>query len=141
MIFLDSNVVIDVMRGDGEWQVWSSAAIVEGAATDRLAVSPVVVAEVAPRVGTLADFVERIGRFGATVVDLDNEAAYAAGAAFQDYRERRRAQSDAPRSIIADFLIGGQALVQGAAIITRDARFYRQYFPSLALITPDEKKR
>lgn len=138
MILLDSNVLIDLMQGDGEWQAWSSAAVEEGAMTDQLAVSSVVVAEVAPRSGTLADFIERIGRFGAVVVDLDNEAAYAAGSAFQAYRARRRGDPDLPRSIIADFLIGGQALILGAAIMTRDARFYRRYFPFVSLITPDE---
>lgn len=138
MIFIDSNVVIDLMQNDSEWLIWSANAVEDAGTGDTLAVSPVVVAEVAPRVGTLTDFIERIGRFGATVIDLDNEAAFAAGMAFNVYRKRRRVGDDTARSIIADFLIGGQALVLDATIITRDPRFYRTYFPSVRLITPDK---
>lgn len=136
MILIDSNIIIDMMQNSGEWIDWSSATVEDAGTRDSIAVSPVVVAEVAPRVGTLAEFLERIGRFGATVVDLDNEAAYVAGTAFSVYRRRRRAGTDDARSIIADFLIGGQAQVLGATLITRDPRFYRTYFPTVPLITP-----
>ncbi len=137
MILIDSNVVIDLLGCGGEWQAWSENAVAEAGADDELGLSPVVVAEVAPRVGSLEEFIERIDRFGATVVELSNEAAYTAGTAFNVYRERRRVGNDTARSIIADFLIGGQAIVLEAAIVTRDPRFYRTYFPAVTLITPD----
>ena len=138
MILIDSNVIIDLLGSGGEWQVWSQNAIVDAGADEQLAVTPIVVAEVAPRVESLDGFIERIERFGASIVELSNEAAYAAGTAFNLYRERRRNGDERALSIIADFLIGGQALVLDAAIITRDARFYRSYFPTVTLITPDK---
>src|SRR5258706_5129470 len=138
MILIDSNVVIDLLENGGEWEAWSENAVIEAGADDRLAVSPIVVAEVAPRVGNLNEFIERIERFGAIIVELSNEAAYAAGTAFNVYRERRRVGNETARSIIADFLIRGQAIVLEAAIVTRDPRFYRTYFPTVPLITPDK---
>jgi predicted nucleic acid-binding protein len=138
VILLDSNVVIDLLGDAEEWFAWSWNSVEEAGLDNDLAISPIVVAEVAPYLGGLDDFVERVSRFGATVVDLTNEAAYAAGSAFITYRERRREKPEVTRSIIADFLIGGQALVLGATIITRDSRFYRSYFPSVPLITPDK---
>ncbi len=138
MILIDSNVVIDLLGSGGEWQAWSENAVTEAGADGQLAVSPIVVAEVAPRVGSLDEFVERIDRFGATIVELSNEAAFAAGTAFNVYRERRRVGKETARSIIADFLIGGQAIALEAAIVTRDPRFYRTYFPKVPLITPDK---
>jgi len=138
MILIDSNVVIDLLGSGGEWQAWSENAVTQAGADDELAVSPVVVAEVAPRLGSLDLFIERIGRFGADVVELSNEAAYAAGMAFAAYRRRRRAGEDAARSIIADFLIGGQATELSATILTRDPRFYRTYFHAVPLIAPDK---
>lgn len=138
MILIDSNVVIDLLGSGGEWQAWSENAVIEAGAGGELAVSPIVVAEVAPRVGSLAEFIERIERFGANIVDLSNEAAYASGTAFNIYRKRRRDGLESARSIIADFLIGGQALALEAGILTRDPRFYRTYFPSVRLITPDK---
>lgn len=138
MILIDLDVVIDIFQENGEWQAWSMRAIEQAGGRDVLALSPIVVAEVAPRVGTLDDFLERIGRFGAIVAELDIEAAYAAGVAFNAYRQRRRTGDETARSIIADFFIGGQALLLGASVLTRDARFYRSYFPTVPLITPDK---
>jgi predicted nucleic acid-binding protein len=137
VIFLDSNVVIDLLGDAEEWFAWSWNRVVEAGLDNDLAISPVVVAEVAPYLGGLDDFLERVSRFGATVEDLTNEAAYAAGSAFMAYRKRRRGKPDITKSIIADFLIGGHAQVLGATILTRDPRFYRTYFPTVPLITPE----
>jgi predicted nucleic acid-binding protein len=137
MILIDSNVVIDMLDDDGEWKAWSTEAVAEAGADQELAIAPIVVAEVAPRAGSLERFLGGIEKFGVTVSDMSNEAAYSAGIAFNVYRQRRRAGVDSFRSIIADFLIGGQALVQDATIITRDPRFYRTYFPTVPLITPE----
>jgi len=53
----------------------------------------------------------------------------------------------APRSagghktnMLADFFIGAHAAVLSCAILTRDGRRYRNYFPRVALITPDESE-
>ncbi len=137
MILLDSNVVIDMLDEAGEWKSWSTEAVSEAGADQDLAITPIVVAEVAPRAGSLERFFGGIEKFGVIVSDLSNEAAYSAGIAFNAYRKRRRAGGEPNRSIIADFLIGGQALALGATIITRDPRFYRTYFPTVPLITPE----
>lgn len=137
MILIDSNVVIDMLDKSGEWKAWSTDAVAEAGTDHELAITPIVVAEVAPRAGSLEEFFEGIARFGVTISDLSNEAAYSAGIAFNVYRQRRRAYGASFRSIIADFLIGGQAQVLGATILTRDPRFYRTYFPTVPLITPE----
>lgn len=135
MILLDSNIVIDLMGSDASWRVWSSNAV--ASAQDDLAISPIVVAEVAPRLGSLDDFLERLARFGAIVSEFGNEAAYAAGTAFTVYRERRRQSGQTSSYVLPDFLIGGHAQVIAATILTRDPRFYRNYFPTVPLITPE----
>ena len=38
--------------------------------------------------------------------------------------------------MLPGFLIGAHALVERCALLTRDARRYRQAFPCLELITP-----
>lgn len=138
MILIDSNVLIDMLGPEGDWKAWSTDAVTLAGADHDLAITPIVVAEVAPRAGSLKAFFEGISGFGVTVAELGNEAAFAAGWAFNQYRARRRSANDPVRSIIADFLIGGQAQVLGASILTRDPRFYRTYFPTVPLITPDK---
>jgi hypothetical protein len=39
--------------------------------------------------------------------------------------------------VLADFFIGAQAAVLGCTVLTRDAKRYRSYFPSVPLLVPD----
>src|SRR5258708_5283503 len=58
----------------------------------------------------------------------------AAGAAFQSYAARRRKQKGAEaRRILADFVIGAHAMVNGYRLLTLDAGIYRMSFPKLAI--------
>ncbi len=40
--------------------------------------------------------------------------------------------------MIADFFIGAHAEIEGIAILTRDVRRYRAYFPDVTLIAPPD---
>ena len=99
-------------------------------------INHIILAEAAPRSGPLAQFCDSLDTMLIAIEPISNEAAYAAGAAFQLYRQRRR--TDASSSILADFLIGGHAQSLGATILTRDPRFYRSYFPTVPLIAPEK---
>jgi predicted nucleic acid-binding protein len=39
-------------------------------------------------------------------------------------------------NVLSDFFIGAHASVLDCAIVTRDARRYRTYFPRVRLVTP-----
>jgi predicted nucleic acid-binding protein len=66
--------------------------------------------------------------------DLDEEVWRVAGTANQAFSERRRRQNlGGPRRILADFLIGAHALVNGYTLLTLDQRHYRAAFPKLKL--------
>ena len=138
MIFIDSNVLIDVFDQEQTWRVWSDQAIEAASLDNSLLISLISVAEVAPRLGSLGKFVENIDMLGANVHDISQEAAFVAGQVFDHYRQRRRDGGDTPSCVLPDFLIGAQAQILGATILTRDARFYRTYFPDVPLITPSK---
>lgn len=137
MILVDSNILIDVLGQGQYWREWSIGQISVLAADDKLAVNQIVCAEVAPKLGSLAAFNDWLATFAIDLDYFDNEGAFVAGVAFDRYRARRGNGQPGLRMVLADFFIGGHAQVAGAGILTRDPRFYRTYFPTVPLITPD----
>ena len=101
---------------------------------DSLAVNQIAFAEVAPRTGSLDLFNLRLAEFEIGYEPFGDEAAFAAGLAFKAYLSRRGEF----KQVLPDFFIGGHALISKSSILTRDPRFYRTYFPSVPLITPDK---
>lgn len=134
MILVDSNILIDVYTNDARWAQWSIDQIVSLSRSEILAINHIVVAEVSPRLGSLAAFNAMLGEFSLSVEPINDEAAFEAGVAFQ----RHRKNGSETKSVLPDFFIGGHANVVGASILTRDPRFYRTYFPSVPIITPDK---
>ena len=63
---------------------------------------------------------------------LPFEAAFLAGQCFVKYRRRGGDR----RSPLPDFYIGAHAAIAGFTLLTRDARRYKTYFPSLRIIAP-----
>ena len=63
---------------------------------------------------------------------LPYDAAFLAGRAFQTYRRRGGTRT----SQMPDFYIGAHAAVCDYGLLTRDARRYRGYFPTVELIAP-----
>ena len=63
---------------------------------------------------------------------VDTEVAFLAGGVWKTYRE-----SGGKRNrILADFLIGAQALLKADRLLTRDRGFYKKYFKSLVILNP-----
>lgn len=135
MILVDSNVIIDVINREPEWMPWSLDQIARNAARRRTLVNEIVLAEVAPAMGSLLLFYQEIGALGIGFESISDEAAFVAGEAFRTYRMTKLGGN---KSILADFLIGGHAEALGATILTRDPRFYRSYFPKVPIIAPSK---
>ena len=138
VILLDSNVLIDVLGDEQTWRDWSIDQISVLAADHRLAVNQIAYAEVAPRLGSPEEFNAWLGAFEIEYEPLGEDAAHCAGSAFDVYRSRRHRGEAGRGSVLPDFFIGGHASMAEATILTRDPRFYRSYFPSVPLITPDK---
>lgn len=130
-MLVDANVLLDILIPDPEWEHWSSGALAEAAESSLLAINPVIYAEVSigfSRIENLeAALPEEIRR-----EPLPWDAAFLAGKAFLSYRKK----SGTRRSTLPDFFIGAHAAVRGYALLTRDARRFQTYFPTLDLISP-----
>jgi predicted nucleic acid-binding protein len=129
---VDSNVLLDVITEDEDWLDWSAAALARAADTSQLVVNPIVYAEVAARFARIEDLEEALPREYYERRPLPWEAAFLVGQCFVKYRRRGGAR----RSPLPDFYIGAHAAIEGLALLTRDPRRYRSYFPGLRVVSP-----
>lgn len=132
-VLVDANVLLDVMSEDARWFTWSSNAIERAADRYRLAINPVIYAEVSVRYSRIEDLDASLPKAAFDREPIPYEAAFLAGKAFLAYRRRGGART-AP---LPDFFIGAHAAIAGYSLLTRDASRYRTYFPKLSLIAPD----
>jgi predicted nucleic acid-binding protein len=133
MIFVDTNVLLDVATQHPAWVSWSQQQLDAAALRDRLGINPVVYAELSVGYATQEQVEEALGLAGIAVVEMSRPALFLAGRAFQEYRKRGGIRT----GVLADFFIGAQAVILGAPLITRDVRRYRSYFPKIELVTPE----
>ncbi len=131
-IIVDTNVLVDVLQKDPVWFDWSLEQMALRSTTDELCINPIVYAELAQRYNSR----EQLDRVVATLqlgwLELDRDTLYLASQAFGIYRKRAGSKTN----VLADFLIGAQALHHGFRLLTRDVSSYQTYFPGVVLISP-----
>jgi predicted nucleic acid-binding protein len=132
-VLVDSNVLIDVLAPDPDWEAWSSDALRRAADRAVLVINPIVFAEVSFGYTTIEALDDALDREQLKREALPWAAAFLAGRAYLDYRRRGGER----RSPLPDFFIGAHAAVAGYGLLTRDPARYRTYFPRLELIAPD----
>ena len=132
-VLIDTNVVIDIVGEDPVWRDWSEHALADALLSAPTIVNPIVYAELAARFDRVEDIDGLLRKLGLQREDLPWPAAFLAGRAHVEYRGRGGER----RSPLPDFFIGAHAAVRRYTLLTRDARRYRTYFPSVNLICPD----
>ena len=132
-VLVDSNVLLDVLTDDLTWGAWSSGALERAADEATLVINALVYAEVSIGFSLIEALEEALPLDLYRREHLPFEAAFLAGKAFLRYRQAGGARS----SPLPDFYIGAHAAVAGYRLLTRDARRYRSYFPTLEIIAPN----
>jgi len=100
-----------------------------------LFINPIIYAEVSVGFKRIEELEEVLPAHSFRREPLPWEAAFLAGKSFLAYRR----QGGERRSPLPDFYIGAHAAVAGLALLTRDPRRYRTYFPHVILLSPDEE--
>jgi predicted nucleic acid-binding protein len=132
MIFVDTNVLLDVVTNNHDWQNWSLRQLEIAAIRDRLVINPVIYAELSIGYERVEEVDAVLASTGIIIAEIPRAALFFAGKAFRRYRGRGGTKT----GVLPDFFIGAHAAVLGAALITRDTARYRTYFPSLQLVAP-----
>ena len=129
---VDSNVLLDIATNDTRWFAWSSRALESAANESPLAINAIIYAEVSIGFERIEDLESAIPSSLFRRDALPFEAAFLAGKAFLQYRRRGGGRA----TPLPDFYIGAHAAVADFRLLTRDARRYQTYFPSVELIAP-----
>lgn len=132
MILVDTNVLVDVVSDDPLWAEWSQRHLALAAAQDELAINAIVYAELSVRYDTIEALEAMIHEARLVSADIPRAALFLAAKAYQRYR----AAGGVKTGVLPDFFIGAHAVIADAALITRNPRRYRSYFPGIMLIAP-----
>jgi len=132
MVVVDTNVLLDVVNNNPAWINWSAHQMMDLAKIHPLVINPIIYAEFSITFLSIAEVEESISNMDLTLEDLPREIAFLAGKAFLQYRRSGGTRTN----VLSDFFIGAHAAFRGAALLTRDARRYATYFPTVRLITP-----
>jgi len=133
VIFVDTNVLLDVVTGDETFAEWSVSQLESAALKGDILINDSVYAElsVGYREKERLDAFIEVARLRHDMMPRD--ALFLAGKAFSSYRRSKGTK----QNVLPDFFIGAHATVLSVPLLTRDARRYRTYFPSLELICPE----
>lgn len=132
MVLVDTNVLVDVLENDPEWADWSIGQLRAQSKIHRLAINPIIYAELSLTFSTVEALDKTIEELGLMLIEVPRPALFLAGKAFVRYRR----QGGTKGNVLGDFFIGAHAAVFGHPVLTRDPRRYTAYFPSVTLIAP-----
>lgn len=131
---VDSNVLLDIATDDPAWVSWSAAALARAIDLGTVTINPIVYAEVSVTFDHVEDLDAFIPATSFRREPLPYSAGFLAGKAFLRYRK----SGGQRRTPLPDFYIGAHAAVSRYRLLTRDAKRYRTYFPTIELDSPDE---
>ncbi|TXL74183.1 type II toxin-antitoxin system VapC family toxin [Vineibacter terrae] len=132
MTLVDTNVLLDLATDDPEWADWSVRQLDAAAIRGTLAINDVVYAELSVRFATIESLDALLGEAGIAMAPMPRPALFLAGKVFQRYR----ADGGTRTGVLPDVFIGAHATAAGFPLLTRDARRYQSYFPTIGLVTP-----
>lgn len=133
MIFIDTNVLVDIATRDPLWAHWSLAQLESASISGALMINDVVYAELCVRYERKEDVDGFLAAAEVDIAPMHRDVLFLAGKVFGLYRNAGGTKS----GVLPDFFIGAHASVLGCPLLTRDVRRYRTYFPKLELITPE----
>ena len=131
-VMVDSCVLLDILTEDPKWFSWSAGQLAKAASNGILVVNPIIFSEVSITFDSIEAMDELFSPDCFDYRPISKEAAFLAGKYFLNYRKRRGTKT----LPLPDFFIGAQAAIEKLPLLTRDAKRFKTYFPTVELITP-----
>ena len=130
---VDSNIILDIFLDDPNWAEWSEAALSEYSIHAPLYINPIIYTEISIGFKKIEELDAALLKGGFQMLEIPKESLFLAGKAFLKYRRSKGGK----KSPLPDFFIGAQAAVLDLELITRDAKRYQTYFPTVKIISPE----
>lgn len=131
-MLVDTNILVDVLENDPDWADWSVAQLQAQSKVHRLVINPIIYSELSLTFSSAEELDEVLDGMKLPVLEMPKPALFLAGKAFVQYRR----SGGAKNNVLGDFFIGAHAAVSDFPLLTRDTRRYKNYFPSVKLVTP-----
>lgn len=131
---VDANIVLDTLVGNEAELSAAHAALDRAQREGSILISAVSYAEVAQRFRLKAKADDFFALLGCKVDPLDEETAFLAGQFAREYRLRGGTRT----RILPDFLIAAHAQLRADRLLTRDKRFFKESFPKIKAVSPDD---
>lgn len=132
MLLVDTHVLVDVLQNDPQWAGWSIGQLRAQAKLHALVINPVIYAEMSLSFSTLEALDDVVSTMALELREMPRPALFLAAKAYLQYRRRGGGKAQ----VLPDFFIGAHAAVEGWPLLTRDARRFRSYFPTLEVLAP-----
>jgi len=127
---IDTNILLDVLLPNEKFREASVRALEDAATSGSLVIRDLVYAELCIHFSSQRECDGFLEGHGIRVEPLNREAHFLASRTWRAFRK----QGGKKTRILADFLIGAHAQKQATRLLSRDRGFYRERFPSLALV-------
>ena len=132
-MLVDTNVLVDVFENDPDWADWSIEQLQSQSKVHRLIINPIIYSELSLTFSSVESLNQVLDDMELRMLEIPKPALFLAGKAFVQYRRR----GGTKHNVLGDFFIGAHAAVTKLPVLTRDTRRYRNYFPSVKLISPE----
>ena len=132
MLLVDTNVLVDILQNDPQWADWSIAQMRAQSSLHALVINPIIYAEVSLSFSTIEALDDVVGTLALELREIPRPALFLAAKAFAQYRRR----GGSKLQVLPDFFIGAHAALEGWPLLTRDARRFKTYFPTLEVLAP-----
>ena len=132
MIFVDTNVLVDVLSNEPQWADWSIHQLRMQSKIHVLSINPIIYAELSSAFTKIEDLENVVKTMQLKMIQIPRPALFLAAKAFHLYRQR----GGVKHNVLGDFFIGAHAAVNQVPILTRDTQRYQTYFPTVRLISP-----